>query len=262
MEHAIYQVDAFTDKLFGGNPAAVCPLQSWLDDDTLQAIAAENNLAETAFFVPVDNGYHLRWFTPAVEIELCGHATLASAFVLFNRLGYAGDAITFHTLSGPLIARRAGEQIALDFPAIPAQEEKISAPLARALEAMPIAQLKAGNFTLVVVESATEVAALKPDFNEILNTGHGKVIVSARDTEYDFVSRFFGPAVGINEDPVTGSAHCVLTPYWAAKLGKSQLRAKQLSKRGGALDCTLSGDRVALAGAAKLYLQGTIFLAG
>ncbi|MHA6248040.1 PhzF family phenazine biosynthesis protein [Pontibacter sp. CAU 1760] len=261
MEQRIYQVDAFTDKVFGGNPAAVCPLVNWLPDDLLQQIAAENNLAETAFYVKQDDRYEIRWFTPTVEVDLCGHATLAAAYVLFNHEGMQGDKIRFYSdRSGELIVAKKQQYLALDFPtdiyeAVPLTEE-----LTSGFDLLPIEAYKGKTDYMLVFEQEAQVKNLQPDFAKIAQLPARGVIVTAKGEEVDFVSRFFAPQSGINEDPVTGSAHTTLIPYWAAKLGKQQLRAIQLSDRKGYLACKALGDRVEICGKAKLYLVGHIHL--
>jgi PhzF family phenazine biosynthesis protein len=259
MELPIYQVDAFTSKVFSGNPAAVCFLDSWQDDSILQYIAAENNLSETAFLVASERGFELRWFTPQTEVALCGHATLASAYVLFNCRGWSADIITFQTRqSGLLMVKKAHDLLELDFPARPPIQCEPPAGLIMSLKTTPIEVLSSAEDLLVVVENEKEVKSIKPDFNALLRTDCRGVIVTAQGDEVDFVSRFFAPRVGIPEDPVTGSAHCVLIPYWAGKLGKDRLHALQVSKRGGELFCRDRGDRVIIAGRGALYLEGTI----
>ena len=260
MRTPLYQVDAFaTDEPFSGNPAAVCPLGTWLPDAVMQAVAAENNLSETAFFVPEGDGYRLRWFTPTTEVDLCGHATLASAFVVFGWLAPWRRGVTFQTeKAGPLTVTRDNGLLALDFPARPPQPCAISEALADALGKRPTALLAARDY-LAVFERAEDVAALKPDLAAVAGLDRFAVIVTAPGTDgVDFVSRFFAPARGIDEDPVTGSAHCTLIPYWAGRLGRSRLEARQLSRRGGHLSCGLHGDRVTIAGRAVLYMEGTI----
>jgi PhzF family phenazine biosynthesis protein len=255
----IFQVDAFTNHLFKGNPAAVVPLDSWLDEALMQSIAAENNLAETAFFVPEGNGYHLRWFTPTCEVDLCGHATLATAHVLYTCLDYLEDQIRFQSRSGELIVVRNESGYTLDFPAKLCGPAEISEDLVRGLGARP-QEVHLGMYMLAIFERAEEVMALKPDFR-ILNELEGLAVVcTAPGDDVDFVSRFFGPAVGVDEDPVTGSAHCMLTPFWADRLGKETLLARQVSARGGEVLCQRLGDRVHLTGAAKLYLKGEIYI--
>jgi PhzF family phenazine biosynthesis protein len=259
MRLPIYQVDAFTDRLFGGNPAAICPLEAWLPDATMQAIAAENNLAETAFFVREGNDYALRWFTPEVEVDLCGHATLASAHVVCEFLERGRKEVGFRTLkAGVLTVTRDGDMLAMDFPSRP--PKPIAAPqgLAKALGRTPKEVLAARDL-MAVYDSAADVAALTPDFPALKEIGYFAVIATAPGCDgVDFVSRFFAPQQGIPEDPATGSSHCTLTPYWAARLGKTVLEARQISRRGGKLTCTLKGDRVVIAGKAVLYLQGRI----
>jgi len=262
MDIDLYQVDAFaTGEPFTGNPAAVCPLDGWLPDAVMQAIAAENNLAETAFFVPEGDGYRLRWFTSTTEVDLCGHATLAAAFVVFGWLAPWRRGITFPTeKAGPLTVTRAGDRLALDFPSRPPQRLEISDAVAAALGKRPTALLAARDY-LAVFECAEDVAAVTPDFAAVAALDRFAVIVTAPGKDgIDFVSRFFAPARGVDEDPVTGSAHCTLIPYWAERLGKTRLEARQLSRRGGALSCELRGDRVTIAGRAALYLTGTISL--
>jgi PhzF family phenazine biosynthesis protein len=258
MRVPIYQVDAFTDRLFGGNPAAVCPLEEWLPDDTLQAIAAENNLAETAFFIRDGDGYALRWFTPTVEVDLCGHATLASAHVILTRLEPRRDGVAFATRqAGVLTVARQGDKLAMDFPARPAAPATPPATLAEAVGRAP-SEVRAARDYLAIYENAAEVAALAPDFAALSRLDRSVIVTAPGAAGVDFVSRFFAPLFGVPEDPVTGSAHCTLVPYWAKRLGKSQLEARQISRRGGALSCTLAGDRVVMAGHAVLYLEGRI----
>jgi PhzF family phenazine biosynthesis protein len=262
MRLPIYQVDAFADKLFGGNPAAICPLPEWLPDATMQAIAAENNLAETAFFVREGDGYALRWFTPTVEVDLCGHATLASGFVVMSFLQPRRNAVSFHTVkAGTLTVTRNADMLAMDFPARPAAPAEAPAGLLEALGGTPRKILRARDH-LVVYDGAGDIAALTPDFVALAGVKDCWAVIATAPGENgaDFVSRFFAPAQGIPEDPATGSSHCTLTPYWAERLGKTTLQARQLSRRGGALRCTLNGDRVSIAGRAVLYLEGHLFL--
>ena len=259
MRLAIYQVDAFTSHLFGGNPAAVCPLADWLPDETLQAIAAENNLAETAFFVPEGEQYRLRWFTPKVEVDLCGHATLASAHIILNQLQPSRAEVSFVTKGGHLTVRRDGGRLALDFPSRPPEPCDVHANLIAGLGAKPQTVTAARDY-LAVFESEEQVRALKPDMRLLSEIDRFAVIVTAPGRRSDFVSRFFAPAKGVPEDPVTGSAHCTLIPYWAKRLGKSHLHASQISERGGELWCEDLGSRVKMAGNAVLYLEGSIFL--
>jgi predicted PhzF superfamily epimerase YddE/YHI9 len=257
MRLPIYQVDAFTDKLFGGNPAAVCPLESFLPDATMQAIAAENNLSETAFLVGEGGEYLLRWFTPMVEVDLCGHATLASAHVVFDFLEPGRDSVCFRTLkAGTLeVSRRAGLMV-MDFPARPAMPCEPPPGLLAALGGTPHDVLRARDH-LVVYGSAAEIAALEPDLAALAAVDCWAAIVTAPGEDgIDFVSRFFAPAQGVPEDPVTGSAHTTLVPYWAKSLGKNFLTARQLSRRGGLLHCSLNGERVDIGGYAVTYLTG------
>jgi len=260
MRIPLYQVDAFTGRLFGGNPAAVCPLTEWLPDATMQSIAAENNLAETAFFVPQDEGYLLRWFTPTVEVELCGHATLASGYVVTHILTPEQRSVGFETLkAGPLEVTRDGDLMAMDFPCWPPEQEPADPRILAALGKMPAESFVARGRTLAVYERAEDVAALKPDFAAMRRMPGANAIVTAPGADgIDFVSRYFAPNFGVDEDPATGSAHCVLTPYWAERLGKKQLKAQQISARVGDLLCTLRGGRITLAGRAVLYLEGAI----
>ncbi len=257
----IYQADAFTDKLFGGNPAAICPLTEWLPDDTMQQIAKENNLAETAFFVKNDNGYLLRWFTPEYEIDLCGHATLASAHILFTELAYEGDTIHFDTLkAGALIVKRNGDKYAMDFPSRPPIPIETPNGLVEALGgAEPTAILRSRDY-FVVYDTEEDITELSPDMFALSKMDTVGIIVTAPGKNSDFVSRFFAPGAGIPEDPVTGSAHCNLIPYWAKIFGKDKLHAYQLSVRKGELWCELKGERVLMSGKAVTYLRGEIWI--
>lgn len=261
MKLPFYWIDSFTARVFAGNPAGVVPLESWPADAQMQRIAFENGLAETAFFVPTGPGrYRLRWFTPGAEVDLCGHATLATAAVLFRELGFRGERITFDSRSGPLIVtQRPDGKLELDFPARPAREMPPPAALVQGLRATPAYYAQA-QANLAVFATAAEVLALKPDFDALCTLEQYGTIATAPGTDCDFVSRFFAPRVGIPEDPVTGSAHCVLTPYWSARLQKTKLHARQVSPRGGELWCELAGDRVKIAGDAVLYLRGEIQL--
>lgn len=258
MKIKIYQVDAFTNKLFGGNPAAVCPLESWLSDDTMHNIAMENNLAETAFYVNENGKYRIRWFTPKVEVVLCGHATIASAQVLFNHEGFAGDEITFESLSGPLKVTKNGDLLTLNFPADIVKPSSLTTELRTAFQSMPNEVWKGKTDYMLVYSSEDEIVKLNPDFGILSKAPVRGVIVTAKGKKSDFVSRFFAPGSGVDEDHVTGSAHTLLTPYWAGKLGKTSLTAIQLSQRKGHLQCTFAGDRVMIGGNAKTYLIGTI----
>lgn len=253
----IHQVDAFTSRLFGGNPAAIVILDEWLPDATLQAIAAENNLAETAFVIPSGDPMPLRWFTPEVEMDLCGHATLATGHVLFANGVASNGRLNFATRSGTLAVSRDGELLTLDFPARPATRVASPDGLAEALGAEPRETWLARDL-LAVFDAEADVRKLRPRFDRMMALEAVGVIVSAPGSDVDFVSRFFAPRVGIPEDPVTGSAHCTLVPYWAARLGKTHLTARQLSARGGELECELRSDRVLMAGRAVEYLRGEI----
>lgn len=252
-----YQVDAFASRAFEGNPAAVCPLQSWLDDGLLQSIAEENNLSETAFFVPSEKGFNLRWFTPVKEVDLCGHATLAAAHVIFEILGYSQPVITFETRSGGLLVEKKGKLLTMDFPACPPTPCNISEILAKGLGRQPLAVLAADDY-LAVFDSEAAVRAIRPDQALLGQLDLRGVIITAPGTDVDFVSRFFAPKFGIPEDPVTGSAHCELAPYWADKLGKNLLKAKQVSKRGGNITCEIKADRVILSGRAITFMEAEI----
>jgi PhzF family phenazine biosynthesis protein len=255
----LYQLDAFTERLFGGNPAAVCPLPRWLPDATLLAIAAENNLSETAYLVPRGEDYELRWFTPAVEIDLCGHATLAAGAVVFRHLKRGAREVRFHTrAAGILGVSQQGDALELDFPSRPSAVAPAPAGLIEALGGKPREVRKSVRDYLVVYGSEAEVARLAPAMAPLAALGKAGVIVTAPGVEVDFVSRFFAPGAGVDEDPATGSAHCVLTPYWAERLGKSPLEARQISQRVGELRCTLRGDRVGIAGGVVDYLEGKI----
>lgn len=252
-----YQVDAFATRAFEGNPAAVCPLDSWLDDIQLQAIAEENNLSETAFFVPSEKGFHLRWFTPVKEIDLCGHATLAAAHILFDSLGYAKPAITFETRSGDLFVTRKGQLLEMDFPACLPTPCLLPELLAEGLGQRPLAVLAADDYIAVFDNEAT-IRAITPNQVLLGQLDLRGVAVTAPGVEVDFVSRFFAPKYGIAEDPVTGSAHCELAPYWANKLGKRILSAKQVSRRGGNIVCEVNVDRVRLSGQAVTFMEAEI----
>lgn len=258
MKLPLYQVDAFSSSVFGGNPAAVVPLERWIDDRTMQAIAAENNLAETAFFVREGGGYRIRWFTPEVEVDLCGHATLASAHVLFTKLESGRDTVEFASKSGPLRVTRDGGRLVLDFPVWTPVACAPPPGLFEAIGAEPRETYRGGSDFLLVFENEGEVRALAPDFAALRHVEARGIIASAPGDTVDFVSRFFAPAAGVPEDPVTGSAHCVLTPYWVTRLAKNPLHARQISRRGGELTCELAGDRVKIAGEAAVYLEGSI----
>ena len=263
MSYTMFQVDAFADGVFEGNPAAVVPLEHWLSDELMLSIAAENNLAETAFFVGAGEGYELRWFTPAAEVPLCGHATLASAHVLFAHLGFAGAEIVFQTKSGPLTVGRDEDLYVMDFPANPPKPTMVDEKIGDALGARPTMVLS-GHHVLAVFDDMREVAALQPDLAKLTRlcneTGKGLIATAPGDeaSGWDCASRFFAPQVGIAEDPVTGSAHTTIVPFWASRLKKDEIVARQISKRGGTLYCTLMGDRVVMRGRAVDYLKGTI----
>ena len=259
MEIPIYQVDAFASRVFTGNPAAICPLEKWLPDDTMQAIAMENNLAETAFFVRTEGGYHLRWFTPVNEMDLCGHATLASAYVIFRFLAPEATLVRFETRSGILTVTRQDGLLTLDFPARPPEKVTPCAGLLEALGGQPTEVWTSRDY-MIVYGSEAEILALRPDMTGLLEIDRFAVIVTAPSSTpgVDFVSRFFAPGAGVQEDPVTGSAHCTLVPYWAKRLGQTKLTARQVSARGGELLCELKGDRVTMAGEGVLFLRGTI----
>ena len=256
----IYQVDAFTQGPFSGNPAAVCPLDAWLDDATMQSIAAENNLAETAFLVATGSGYDLRWFTPAIEVDLCGHATLAAGYVVLNHLQPDLDAVAFETMSGRLVVSRDGDRLSMDFPARAPTPMGTSQALNEALGEVP-SEVHLSRDILAVFDDEASVRRLSPDQAGLFALGEGMgVIVSARGDTVDFVSRFFAPKAGVAEDPVTGSAHCTLVPFWAERLGKSCLVAHQVSPRGGELLCEHRGERVIMSGRCTLFLTGSIHL--
>ncbi len=254
-----FHVDAFTARPFTGNPAAVCPLEKWLPDATMQSIAAENNLAETAIFVPGKRGYDLRCFTPTVEVDLCGHATLASAFVLFEHLNFQGQAVHFQTQSGELIVRKDGPRLEMDFPSRPATACMPHTDLVRALGSEPSEILAARDY-LCVFNSESDVRKLAPNFERLSGIDRFAVIATAPGDDCDFVSRFFAPAQGVNEDPVTGSAHCTLAPYWSKRLGKTSLFGRQISARGGEIWCEDRGDRILIAGNAVLFSEGDIIV--
>ncbi len=258
MKLTIYQLDAFAEKLFSGNPAAVIPLEKWLPDALMQQIAMENNLAETAFFVQNGAVYDIRWFTPEVEINLCGHATLASAHVLYHFMGYDRPAIHFESKSGALHVNREGERLHLDFPSWqPERIENYPSALLESLGQIEIAGVYKHRDFLVELNNEEAVINCKPDFTLMKKAG-GMVIITAPGKEVDFVSRFFAPTAGIDEDPVTGSSHSQLIPFWSYKLGKTRMKAKQLSRRGGTLHCEQKGDRVIMGGTCIFYMKGEI----
>ncbi|MBI5086745.1 MAG: PhzF family phenazine biosynthesis protein [Acidobacteria bacterium] len=259
MDLTLYQVDAFASEVFKGNPAAICPLERWLPDALMLSIAMENNLAETAFFVKKGERYGLRWFTPTTEMDLCGHATLASAYVIFRFLEPEAVKLEFETRSGVLVVEREGSKLVMDFPARPPERVQPCAGLLEALGGNP-KEVWAARDYMVLYETEEEVRALKPNLLMLCELDRFAVMVTAPSSVkgVDFVSRFFAPEHGVPEDPVTGSAHCTLVPYWAARLGENRLIARQVSARGGELDCELRGDRVRMGGEAVLYLRGTI----
>lgn len=258
MRLKIFQVDAFTEKLFGGNPAAICPLTEWLPDALMQKIASENNISETAFFVPEQDGYGLRWFTPTVEVELCGHATLATAHVLYNHLGIKTDEIHFYTKSGKLSVKRNGEMLTLIFPATPYSKIETPTGLAQALGITPAVVFASVTKWMAVYTSQKEIQNCRPDFVAIEKLNINGIIITARGEACDFVSRFFTPRQGLNEDPVTGSAHTLLIPYWAERLNKNTMSAQQLSQRGGRLQCKYGGRAVEISGNSVTFLEGEI----
>lgn len=270
MRIPVYQIDAFTDNVFGGNPAAVCPLDQWLDDDTLRNIALENNLSETAYFVPdgQEADYRLRWFTPTVEVDICGHATLATSHLILNRLEPDRDQVSFITRSGVLTIRRDGDLLAMDFPSRPPVSWTPPAGFADAVGGNPqdiLASEAPGGIedernALFVFETAAEVRAISPDFAAMVAAGHNGAIVTAPSEDCDCVSRYFAPHHGIDEDPVTGSAHCTIIPYWSERLGKADIHARQISDRGGELFCQDQGERVRIAGRAVDFMSGEISL--
>jgi PhzF family phenazine biosynthesis protein len=259
MKQKIYQVDAFTDKVFKGNPAAVCPLEAWLSEEMMQKIAMENNLSETAFYVKEGDRYRIRWFTPTVEEGLCGHATLATAYVLFNHESHSGDVISFITnKSGVLKVSKNNDSLTLDFPSDRLEEVEVSDEIKAGFSIHPKAAFRGKTDYMLVFENESDIKNIVPDFVKISLMDCRGVIVTARGEDVDFVSRFFGPQSGVNEDPVTGSAHTTLTPYWAGQLGKSELTAIQLSKRRGYLKCKMLGDRIDIIGKCRLYMIGEI----
>jgi PhzF family phenazine biosynthesis protein len=257
----IFQVDAFTAGPFTGNPAAVCLADEWLPDGIMQKIAAENNLAETAFIIPDGNGWKIRWFTPLVEVDLCGHATLASGYVVLNQLKPGSKDVTFHSLhSGTLKVSSKMDMLELDFPTDTLTACTLPVLIKESLGVSPVESFVGRSDYLVLVNSEQEVMSLRPDFRRLASADGRGVIVTATGTDVDFVSRFFAPQAGIDEDPVTGSAHTSLTPFWSARLSKTSMKARQLSARGGYLECTLNGERTLISGRATLFLKGEIML--
>jgi PhzF family phenazine biosynthesis protein len=260
MKLTLYQIDAFTDKLFGGNPAAVIPLENWIDDALMQNLAMENNLAETVFFVPKGNDFDIRWFTPASEINLCGHATLASAFVLFNLLGYNHPSLTFHSKSGPLVITKEDDLFWMDFPSWkPERFNDHPAEMEKIVGVKEIVGVYKNRDLIVELNTEEDVTKASPDFARIKKTGYN-IMITAPGRKVDFVSRFFAPALGIDEDPVTGSAHSQLIPFWSEKLYKAKMQARQLSPRGGDLWVEQKGDRVQMGGKCIFYMKGEITL--
>ncbi len=255
-----YHIDAFADEIFAGNPAAVCPLTEWLPDALMQNIAMENNLAETAFYVTEKEGLRIRWFTPTVEVDLCGHATIASAYVLFHHENFKGDSITFNSRSGPLTVTKSSEMLTLNFPVDIFNEVNSIPELTESLGATPTKTFRGKTDYMLVFEEEEAVRKMRPDFKSLSKIKARGIIVTAKGREVDFVSRFFGPQSGGDEDPVTGSAHTTLIPYWSSVLGKTKLNAQQVSTRGGKLFCELIGNRVLIGGKAKLFSKGEILL--
>jgi PhzF family phenazine biosynthesis protein len=261
MKKTIYQVDAFAREVFQGNPAAVCILDQWPEEELMQRIANENNLSETAFAIPVGECFEIRWFTPEMEVDLCGHATLATAHVLFEHLEYPGDCICFESIhSGRLTVKQNGDLLTLDFPADSMEEMLVPELIVTALQIPPLKAFRGKTDFMFVYASESEIAGMDPDFGLLAQVGGRGVIVTAPGNDVDFVSRFFAPQTGINEDPVTGSAHTSLTPYWSRVLGKKELSARQLSSRGGELLCEHRGERVEISGHAVTYMIGEIII--
>ncbi len=265
MQTDIYQVDAFTDKTFGGNPAAVCPLDTWLPDEILQNIAMENNLSETAFFIPskIENiDYDLRWFMPEGEVDLCGHATMAAAFIIFNHMDFPKDAIHFSSRSGTLTVKKRNDDLCMDFPIWHVEEHTEKQELTDASGISPTAIFK-GHYWMAIFESEDDITSMTPDFSQLQQINDIDFLIvtaSSKDKNIDFVSRFFCPKLGVNEDPVTGSAHCVTAPYWENHLNKNILNAYQASKRGGQVRCEVGDKRVEITGQATLYMKGQIYV--
>ena len=257
MKLPLYQIDAFAKNAFEGNPAAICPLDTWLSDEILLSIPEENNLSETAYFVKTEKGFHIRWFTPTTEVDLCGHATLAAAFVIFNELGYKENSISFESKSGVLRVVKDNDLLIMDFPTQAPTACELPTEIKQAFDVSPVECLKAEDYILVF-NNENEILNAKPKLELLKNIDLRGVIITAPSKDYDFVSRFFAPKYGINEDPVTGSAHTQLIPYWSEKLSKNKFSAKQVSNRGGELFCALLGERVSIAGYAVKYLQGEI----
>jgi PhzF family phenazine biosynthesis protein len=257
MELTLYQIDAFANRPFEGNPAAVCPLRDWLPDEIMQSVSEENNLSETAFFIPTVDGYHIRWFTPKVEVDLCGHATLAASYVLFNIIGIKQDKIDFQSRSGVLTVSKENEWLVMNFPSQPPELCEMPENMIEALGKSPVECLKSKDY-MVVFEKEEDILLLKPRNEELQKLDLRGVIATAKSSKYDFVVRFFAPKYGISEDPVTGSAFTQLAPYWSEKLGKTRLHARQVSNRGGELICEIINDRVNIFGKAVKYFEGRI----
>ena len=257
MKISIYQIDAFAEKAFEGNPAAICPLSEWLPDEVMQSIAEENNLSETAFFVPTEDGFHIRWFTPVAEVDLCGHATLASAYVIFTYLGFRENTINFQSKSGLLKVVQNDGLLVMDFPSQPPTPCQTPDEIVRAFKNTPVQCLKSEDY-IVVFDNENEVISAQPYFDALSKLGLRGVAITAKSNKYDFIARFFAPKYGVNEDPVTGSAYTQLIPYWSNTIGITKLRAKQVSSRGGEIICELAGNRVSIAGRAVTYLAGEI----
>ena len=258
MKIPVFKLDAFSDKRFEGNPAAVCPLDEWLTDPLMQNIAAENNLSETAFFIKTKDSFYIRWFTPLTEVNLCGHATLAAASVIFEKLGYKPDTVLFESKSGMLTVRKDGDLYVMNFPADKPVPVDPPGELIEAIGERPDEVFEGREDYMLVYDSEDKIAAIKPDFRNLALISRRGVIVTSPASGYDFVSRFFAPAAGVNEDPVTGSAHTTLTSYWSKRLKKKQLKARQISLRGGDLYCTDKGERIEIAGRTTFYLEGLI----
>jgi len=260
MKIPVYQIDAFADRLFKGNPAAVCPLNEWLPEALMQSVAMENNLSETAFFIPTEEGYHIRWFTPHCEVDLCGHATLASAHVLYHHLGYKKSGIRFHSRSGELLVKKGENRvIEMNFPAYRAEPVPNSPVYGEVFGIQPVAVYQ-GNYLMLEYASDLAVRSIQPDFEKVKSLDKVGVIITSSAEEYDFISRFFAPAMGINEDPVTGSAHSMLIPFWSERLNKKHLQAYQCSARGGILEGEYADTRVIIGGRAVTFLEGMLSL--
>lgn len=259
MQLTLYKIDTFTDKMLSGNPAAVIPLEKWLPDETMNSIAEENSLSETAFFIPADRGYHLRWFTPNSEVSLGGHSTLATAFVIFEYLGFEGDEIRFISKTGPLYVLKHNDVLTLDFPSQPGSRCALPDSLLSGLKQEPVEVLASQDY-MAVFSKESDILALNPDFDELKKLDKRGVIVTAPGTNVDYVSRFFSPKYGIDEDPATGSSHCQLVPYWGRRLEKEKLTSRQLSKRGGEFWLEQDRSRVLISGKAVRFMKAEIEL--